>query len=80
MVVQVLQPALIAVAGHRTVAAAWMLGTVAFAAAFALPVDPIAAATTAQILAGAVTLAVMAVALHRYLGRADQPAPVEVPA
>jgi O-antigen/teichoic acid export membrane protein len=79
MVVQVLQPALIAVAGHRMVAAAWMLGAVFFAAAFALPVDPIAAATTAQIVAGAVTLAVMAVALSRYLRRAGGPvAPVEV--
>ena len=50
------------------------------AAAFTLPVDPIAAATTAQIVSGAVTLTVMAVALRRYLRRADDPTSVAVAA
>jgi O-antigen/teichoic acid export membrane protein len=69
MIGQVLQPALLAVAGHRSVAAAWLAGTVCFAAAFALPVDPVAAATIAQIAAGLATVGVLAAALRRPLGR-----------
>lgn len=77
MVVQVLQPALIAVAGHRVVAAAWLAGAGCFAAVFALPLAPVAAATVAQVVAGAVTTAVMAVALLRHLHAAS---PVAEPA
>jgi hypothetical protein len=79
MVVQVLQPALLAVAGHRVVAAAWVAGVAVFAASFALPLDAIVAATLAQVVAGIATTAVMGVALARHLraaGRAS--APVEV--
>jgi O-antigen/teichoic acid export membrane protein len=64
MAVQVLQPALLAVAGHRLVAAAWLAGTLCFAAAFALPVDPLVAATIAQIVAGVATAGVLAAALR----------------
>jgi O-antigen/teichoic acid export membrane protein len=71
MVVQVLQPALIAVAGHRVVAAAWLFGVVLFGACFALPVDPVAEATLAQVVAGAATTTVMGVALLRHLRAAD---------
>jgi O-antigen/teichoic acid export membrane protein len=67
MVIQVLQPALIAVAGHRLVATAWLAGAAVFGACFALPIGPVAAATLAQVLAGAATTAVMAVALLRRL-------------
>ena len=67
MLVQVVQPALIAVASHRMVAGSWLIGIVFFAAAFALPLNPVQAATTAQIAAGAATLTAMAVALRRRL-------------
>jgi len=67
MVVQILQPALIAVAGHRIVAAGWLVGTALFGAAFALPLDPVAAATVAQIAAGASTAVVLGLALRRHL-------------
>ncbi len=67
MVIQVLQPALIAVAGHRLVATAWLAGATTFGACFALPVGPVVAATLAQVLAGMITTAVMAVALLRRL-------------
>ncbi len=40
MVIRVLQPAPIAVAGHRLVAGAWLADAAAFGACFALPVDP----------------------------------------
>jgi O-antigen/teichoic acid export membrane protein len=64
MMVQVLQPALLAVASHRVIALAWIAGSVCFAVAFLLPVHPVSAAVIAQLAAGAVTLAVMAVALR----------------
>jgi len=67
MLVQVVQPALIAVAGHRMVAGSWLIGIACFAAAFALPLDPVPAATAAQIAAGAATLTAMTVALRRRL-------------
>jgi O-antigen/teichoic acid export membrane protein len=69
MAVQVLQPALLAVAGHRVVAAAWLAGTGCFAVAFALPVSPITAATVAQIVAGLATVGVLGVALRGQLRR-----------
>jgi O-antigen/teichoic acid export membrane protein len=67
MLVQVLQPALIAVANHRMVAGAWLVGTICFFGAFALPGDAVARATAAQIIAGAATLATMAFALRGHL-------------
>jgi O-antigen/teichoic acid export membrane protein len=72
MTVQVLQPALLAVAGHRVVAAAWLAGTGCFAAAFALPVDPVVAATTAQIVSGVATVGVLGVALRAHLKSANE--------
>jgi O-antigen/teichoic acid export membrane protein len=77
--VQVLQPALIAVAGHRIVAVGWSIGTVCFAAAFALRVDPVVAATLAQLAAGAATATVLAIALRRHL-RVVAEMPVGLPA
>jgi O-antigen/teichoic acid export membrane protein len=74
MVVQVLQPALIALAGHRLVATAWLVGVVLFGACFVLPINPIDAATMAQVVAGAATAAVMGVALLRHLRRATRAA------
>jgi hypothetical protein len=62
--VQVLQPALLAVASHRMVAAGWVAGGVVFVVAFLLPVDPVTAATVAQLAAGLVTAAIMALALR----------------
>ena len=64
MLVQVVQPALLAVASHRAIAAAWFAGSVCFAVAFLLPVGPVAAAVTAQLVAIAVTLGVMVAALQ----------------
>jgi O-antigen/teichoic acid export membrane protein len=82
MLIQVLQPALIAVANHRMVAGAWLTGTVVFVCAFFLPWDAVARATTAQIVAGAVTLATMAFALRGHLRKepGDDDMPAEVTA
>ena len=49
------------------VAGSWLIGIVCFGAAFALPLDPVPAATAAQIAAGAATLTAMTVALRRRL-------------
>jgi O-antigen/teichoic acid export membrane protein len=79
MLVQVLQPALIAVANHRMVAGAWLIGAASFVVTFFLPLDAVARATTAQIVAGAATLAVMAFALRGHL-RANPGGDEDVPA
>jgi O-antigen/teichoic acid export membrane protein len=79
MIVQVLQPALLAVAGHRVVAAAWVAGVAVFAASFTLPLDAVLAATVAQLMAGVTTTTVMGIALARHLRTAGQTA-LEVPA
>jgi O-antigen/teichoic acid export membrane protein len=68
MFVQILQPALLAVAAHRIVAVAWVAGVLAFAATFSMPIDAITRATLAALAASAITAAVMAVALGRRLG------------
>jgi len=73
MIVQVLQPALLAVASHRMVAVAWIAGVVVFAAAFLLPVDPVTAATTAQLAAGVATAGIMALALRGRLAFPSNP-------
>jgi hypothetical protein len=65
--VQVLQPALLALASHRVVAIAWVAGAAGFAGAFLLPVDPVTAATIAQLVAGLVTTVIMAAVLLRHL-------------
>lgn len=67
MLVQVLQPALLAVSSHRMVAVGWIVGVLAFAAAFALPIDPVDVATVAQLAAGVATAVIMALALRRHL-------------
>ena len=66
MLVQVVQPALIAVASHRMVAGAWLLGIGLLRRARSCSRSTvIAAATVAQIVAGAVTLAAMVVRAAR---------------
>jgi O-antigen/teichoic acid export membrane protein len=67
MLVQVLQPALLAVASHRLIAAAWVAGAVSFGVPFLFAVDAISAATLAQLAAGLVTAVVMAAALGQRL-------------
>jgi hypothetical protein len=46
------------------IALAWLAGSVCFAVAFLLPLQPVSAAVTAQLVASAVTLGVMVVALR----------------
>jgi O-antigen/teichoic acid export membrane protein len=67
MLVQVLQPALIAVAGHRLVAAAWVVGTAVFGLTFSLPLPTVPAAAVAQAAAGATTAMIMGITLRRHL-------------
>lgn len=69
MIIQVLQPALVAVTGHQLVAWAWLAGTAGFAAAFALPVDPVVAATVAQVVGTVVTALILGLSLRRHLRR-----------
>lgn len=74
MLIQVLQPALIAIDGHHMVAVAWLLGAIAFAACLAVPVDPVVRATAAQVAGGLVTAAVMLIGLrHRIVNYRSAP-------
>lgn len=78
MVVQVLQPSLVALAKQPVIAAAWLAGTVCFALAFALTVDPVAAAATAaQLVTGLATTVVLSVALHAQLTGSPQQSATE---
>jgi O-antigen/teichoic acid export membrane protein len=76
MLIQVLQPALIALAGHRMVAAAWMVGVACFAGAFALPVSAVWAAVLAQLVGVCVTAVGLAAGITATLRRP----PAAVPA
>lgn len=67
MLTQVLQPALIAMAGHRLVAIAWIIGVVLFGACFALPTYPVATATVAQLVSSGATTVCMGIMLLRRL-------------
>lgn len=60
LLIQVLQPALIATTGHHRVALAWLVGAVVFAGCFLLPAPPVTVATLAQVLGCAATAGVMA--------------------
>lgn len=64
MLAQVLQPALIALGRHRVTTRAWLAGTAVFFAVIFAPVQPLAAAVTAQVAAPALVVAWMAAALH----------------
>lgn len=67
MAVQLFQPALVAVGRHRALVAAWLSGAAAFGASFALPLDPVAAATVAQLAGPIVTLVCQLAFLARSL-------------
>jgi O-antigen/teichoic acid export membrane protein len=64
MLVQVLQPALIAGTDHHVVAGSWFAGAVVFACCFALPVNPVTAATIAQVAGYGATAGLMGAALR----------------
>jgi O-antigen/teichoic acid export membrane protein len=72
MMMAVLQPALLALARHRLVTAAYAIGFASFAACFALPVDPVTAGLAAQLVSGVVTVAFMAVAFQRCASRSSR--------
>lgn len=69
MAVQVLQPALLALAHHHVVGVAWCGGVGGFAACFWLPVDPVTAALVAQLVGAGVTAGVLAVGLRSAVRR-----------
>src|SRR5262249_53987070 len=67
MVVQVLQPASLALAAHRWVSLAWIGGLAVFALCFLIPVSPVSAAVIAQLAAGGCVTAVLGAVLLRRL-------------
>jgi O-antigen/teichoic acid export membrane protein len=67
MAAQVLQPALLAFGSHRTLAAAWGVGTAVMGALLALPGDPIWAAMFAQLAGPTVLVLGMAGVVLRQL-------------
>jgi O-antigen/teichoic acid export membrane protein len=70
MVALVLQPAVVALGGHRAVAVAWITGLTTFGLVLALPVNLFDRVVLALILGGAATAAVLAGKLFRELPRA----------
>lgn len=72
MAIAVLQSALLALARHRAVTAAYAAGMVALLACFTLPVEPVTAALIAQLVSGAVTVGFMTAVFRR--AAADAPA------
>lgn len=79
MAVLLLQPALVALRLHRSLAWAWVAGTVAFALCFLVPVAPLQQGVLAQIAGPAVTLLVQLVVLGRHLRRSAEPFPAGLP-
>lgn len=69
MLVQLLQPALVAIREHTGLMLAWAAGAAAFAACFALPLTPVDRGIVAQLVAPVITVAVQLGLLSRYLGR-----------
>jgi len=67
MVVQVLQPATLALAAHRRVSLAWVAGIAIFGLCFLIPVAPVTAALVAQFAASATVTGVLAGTLVRRL-------------
>jgi O-antigen/teichoic acid export membrane protein len=74
MAVQILQPALLALGGHRTVTLAWLAGGAVFAGCFLLPFAPVTDALLAQLTSAAVTGGILAAGVGRAL-RVPSPAP-----
>ncbi len=66
MAAQLLQPAMVALRRHRGLVIAWVAGTLAFAATFAVPVDPLTRGLAAQVGGPVVTLAVQLAVLAAY--------------
>lgn len=83
MVVQVLQPALVATGRHHTASLAWAAGTVLLVGLLVVPVDPVTAAVVAQLAGPAVVVAGTAVGLRSALvahaPHQDVPSPVTAP-
>lgn len=67
MLVQVLQPALVALGAHRTATTAWLVGTAVFAGLLFAPVPPLGAAVAAQLAGPVIVLAIMAIRLREGL-------------
>ena len=71
LIAQVLQPGLVALGKHQLVTASWVLGSIALIALLALPVDPVGAATAAQLIGSVLVAGTMAVAVWRPLRQPD---------
>jgi len=68
----VLQPTLVALGRQRVVTAGWVAGTVVFLALVAMPVEPVAAALTAQLAGPAAVLVVLGAGVVRALRRSAE--------
>jgi O-antigen/teichoic acid export membrane protein len=79
MVAQVLQPALVALGGHRAVTTSWLLGSVVLTGLLFLPGDPVHAAVIAQLAGSAVVVAGMARAVATDLRGRSAPVSESVP-
>lgn len=72
MAALVLQPTLVALGRQRVVTAGWVAGTVVFLALVAMPVEPVAAALTAQLAGPAAVLVVLGAGVVRALRRSAE--------
>ncbi len=79
MIIQLCQPALIALHRHAGLLAGWVAGAAVFVACFLLPLDPVARALLAQVLAPGTVLAIHGVLIRGGLRRVDAEAPVAGP-
>ena len=70
MLALVLQPAVVALGGHRAVAVAWLAGLAAFGLVLTLPVELFDRVVLALLVGGATTAAVLGAALFREVPRA----------
>ncbi|MGH3899962.1 MAG: hypothetical protein ACRDTA_17330 [Pseudonocardiaceae bacterium] len=69
MIAQILQPALVALGGHRTAMSAWIAGTVVFGALLFAFTAPLVAVVAAQLAGPTVVVVIMARAVHTSLAR-----------
>ena len=80
MIIQLCQPALIALHRHAGLLAGWGAGSVVFVACFVLPLDPVSRALLAQVLAPATVLAIhgtlIVTGLRRVIARGGPPVSV----
>lgn len=76
MAAQAFQPALVAMRRHQAVTLAWVVGTVLLIGLLALPIDPVNAALTAQLVGSAVVVCGCVLGLRSELRRRAQPAVV----